>query len=188
MTYTNFGFLDDLIRKGLIPNATGCELEEVKNYERTVKSDIPKAYFEFLLLAGKDSPWHNAEAGNFYNGCEYMLGQIPEIVQDYVEMGMHDLVIPKQFIPLWVHDGFAYLNPTEGDNPPVYTFWGGPSAKHFISHDTFLGYVIKLVQHTLIDYSKFKNETGWSINSTIDIAAKKDKPLQCRILAEKEFD
>lgn len=187
MIFTYFGFLDELIRKGMIPNAKGCELEELKIIERAIKSNIPKAYLEFLLLAGKDSPWHNAEAGNIYSGFENMLSGVPETVRSYVEMGMHDLVIPKTFIPLWYHDGFSYINLNEGDNPPVYTFWGGPSAKHFISSDTFLGYIIKLVQHTLIDYSKFGNESGWTINSKIYTASNKDLLHKWRVLAEKQF-
>ena len=186
--YTYFGFLDELIQKGLIPEVKGCSIEEIKVLEQTIKSDIPKAYYEFLLLAGKDSPWHNAEAGNFFNGFEDMLRTIPEIVQGYVERGMDDLVIPKEFIPLWYHDGFSYINFIEGDNPPVYTFWAGSSAKHFISSDTFLGYIVKLVQETLIDYSKFGNESGWAISAKIGTALNRNTLHKWRILAEKNFE
>jgi len=184
---TYFGFLEELIQKGFVPRTQGCSVEEINTLEELIQAPLPKAYYEFLLLAGKDSPWHNAEAGNFFCGFEYMLNNIPKIVESYVEMGMDDLEIPHDFIPLWEHDGFSYIRLYGGENPPVFTFWGGPSAKHFLSNDTFLGYIIKLVQHTLIDYSKFGTETGWSINSKIDISAKKDTMHSWRILSEKEF-
>ena len=55
MNFEYFGFLDELIKKGLIPNAEGCSTNELLQLESLLNTKLPKAYAEFLFLAGKNS-------------------------------------------------------------------------------------------------------------------------------------
>jgi hypothetical protein len=188
MTYKYFEFFKELIVNGHIKNCEGCNDSEIKQLEDIFESPLPLVYSEFLSLAGKESPWHNAEGGNFYRGAEYMKSATKDLVKLYQDLGMSDLKIEDKIIPLWFHDGFAYLKLNEGENPPVFTFWGGPFARHFMSSDTFLGYIIRLIKDDLINNAKFNGESGWAINSKINVAANNDRIHPIRIFASKEFE
>ena len=104
----------------------GCTDTEIHQLEQQIGSTFPLAYREFLAWAGHD-------AGElFHPDEEYAyddLLELQEIAQEILQESGFPEPLPKDMIVIQLYLGmqFAFICPSEGEDPPVYEFlWVPP--------------------------------------------------------------
>ncbi len=101
-----------------------CSPKEVERLEHDLKLKLPEAYREFLLWCGHGCGFLISDR-YFWGGVRG--ASYRELLEE--EMKIQNLpmtLIPSDAIVFYVNQGgyvYAFILTSEGDNPPVHTFW-----------------------------------------------------------------
>ncbi len=99
----------------------GCTPQEIAELEQQLKLELPLAYKEFLLYAGKG-------LGSFENGSRIFydddvgLIELQQIAREFLAEDDFPQKLPDDAYVFWMHQGymFCFFRTSEGDNPPVH--------------------------------------------------------------------
>ncbi len=102
--------------------AVGCTPEEVAELERQLRLELPLAYKEFLLYAGKGLGDFEIGSDIFYD--EVDLVELQQTAREFLIEDNAPQRFPEDAYAFWMHQGyqFCFFNTTEGDNPPVHYY------------------------------------------------------------------
>jgi SMI1-KNR4 cell-wall len=133
-----------IARKNLI----GCTVEEISTVEKYFKSRLPKAYKDFLSVAGRS-------AGKLFQGTDIFYPRVLQLQAEanelLVELAIPEL-LPSDAKVFCMHQGYElnYFRPVS-DDPPVFQFVEGRS-EVVIGWKTFSEFIETSIQSHLLQW------------------------------------
>lgn len=136
-----------LVQQGAIAKANliGCTDEEILIIQKHFSCQLPQAYKDFLLIAGKG-------AGILFRGSDIFYPRVLELQSEakelLSELGLTTL-LPIDAKVFCMHQGYElnYFMPTS-DDPPVFQFFEG-EINAFVAWESFSKFIKASIQSHL---------------------------------------
>lgn len=144
--------LENIYTTNIKLSRIGVSETEISNLENNLNLKLPKAYKEFLFIAGK----RDSIIGDWNRGYDDL-----EFMQEYAKEAFQRVGL--QMKPFWCFaeyndaDSSLFFFLDEGDNPPVYNFVAdkvilddnGEEVFYKKTHESFLAFIDKKIDNAL---------------------------------------